>query len=56
MSKKEQIIKTTIELFAKQGFENTPTSQNWMRNSRQRCSICSGMPSRSKILLLPDPS
>lgn len=27
MDKKEQIIKTAIKLFVKQGFENTPTSQ-----------------------------
>ena len=27
MDKKEQIIKTAIRLFVKQGFENTPTSQ-----------------------------
>ena len=27
MSKKDQIIKTAIKLFVKQGFENTPTSQ-----------------------------
>lgn len=27
MSKQDQIIKTAIKLFVKQGFENTPTSQ-----------------------------